>query len=390
MTRTVLMLVVAGAVAATGCQPVRQAPGNGAVASDAGLSGTGPESTVENAPGKAPASPDVAVRLGKAQVVTLSRRPPVSEVEGKAVKALIASLASLDSPDFGLSATLTGQSFAPVPGQSQASTLLFTDHKIQASAALQKLVEVGPRALPFLLDALDDHTPTKLKVKHDTQFDGAMYLANELWGNPVNPVEQQVLSRRKEPAKDFPENCIDTYTVKVGDVCFVAIGQIVGRPYLCVRYQPTACVVINSPIEDAELRAEVRAIWASKDPEQHVLDSLLTDYATEGIYQGRSLDGWSVGSDLQVGAALRLLYYYPRESVPFVAARLRSFDVRDAGNNLERWMKREACNGVQTTDFIKAVRWSSEPLIQDALRDIEERTNDKDIEEGLKRGRARL
>ena len=46
-------------------------------------------------------------------------------------------------------------------------------------------------------------------------------------------------------------------------MCFVAVGQIVGRGYAAVRYQPTACIVINSPTHDAKLRSDVRAAWVS-------------------------------------------------------------------------------------------------------------------------------
>src|SRR6185436_13894719 len=86
---------------------------------------------------------------------------------------------------------------------------------------------------------------------------------------------------------------IETYTVKIGDVCFVALGQIVGRFYSAVRYQPTACIIINSPVESPEYRALVREIWESTDPEQALLQSLLVDYSTQGNFNGWSLDGWT-------------------------------------------------------------------------------------------------
>ena len=39
--------------------------------------------------------------------------------------------------------------------------------------------------------------------------------------------------------------------LKVGDVCFAIIGEIVGRKYLAVRDQMTACVIINSPLHES-------------------------------------------------------------------------------------------------------------------------------------------
>ena len=110
----------------------------------------------------------------------------------------------------------------------------------------------------------------------------------------------------------------------------MAIGQIVGRGYQAVRYQPTACIVINSPTEDQELRKQVRAIWESKDPRQRLFESLLTDYATVADYvDGESFDIWGMAGDLQCEAAMRLLYYFPKESAPLIAKRLRDLRVQN-------------------------------------------------------------
>ncbi len=44
----------------------------------------------------------------------------------------------------------------PIDGQMEAGTQLLTDHKLKLSKTLRELVELGPKALPFLLKALDD------------------------------------------------------------------------------------------------------------------------------------------------------------------------------------------------------------------------------------------
>jgi hypothetical protein len=288
---------------------------------------------------------------------------------------------------------MTGNAFAPLLGQHPAGAFLLTDRQLKSAEALRRLVEIGPEALPHLLDALGDETPTKLKVDPK----GAMWFANELWGNPLNPTERRVLSARPRvpPGK---EERVPSYTLKVGDVCLVAVGQIVGRPYRAARYQPTAGIVVNSPTHDQELREQLRAPWASKDPARNLLDALLTDYATEAVYQDGKLGKLTVASGLQCGAALRLLYYFPKETAPVIAARLRSFDVRDPGGpgfqgerkgllgQLDRWREREAANGVRTDDFLKAVCWSKEPAIQEALADIGRRSDDRKIQEALPGG----
>ena len=180
-----------------------------------------------------------------------------------------------------------------------------------------------------------------------------MWLANELRGNPANKLEAGVLAKNDSENDSACENSIEKYTVKVGDVCFVAIGQIVGRQYQAVRYQPTACIVINSPTEDPKLRQQIRAIWSSNDPATKLFDSLLLDYSTH----------------LQISAAMRLLYYFPRETASLIADRLKKLNVGRSSQHgsgspatdseLESYIRREAANGGGTSDFIKAVSWSA-------------------------------
>ncbi|HEY8503096.1 MAG TPA: hypothetical protein VIL46_00840, partial [Gemmataceae bacterium] len=315
------------------------------------------------------------VRLGKVPSIKLPRRPALARDKKDRIKKLIADLSGLSSPDFGLSPTLTGRAFAPLPDHKQFDMGLLTNHRLKSTDALRSLVEIGPDALPFLLEALDDKTPTKLKVGSGNFI---TVFGAELESNPLNSLERRVLSENsadRDTEDGEGDDDAAGYTLKVGDVCFVAIGQIVGRRYSAVRYQPTAMIIINSPVHSAELRRRVRAIWSSDDPAQHLLDSLLIDYATEGIFNGRSLDGWSEGSDRQIEAAVRLLYYFPAESVPLIAERLKQMEVARPKDD-DGWMLREVANGVRTTDFLKAVSWCKEPAIRKALLDIFHRTDD--------------
>jgi HEAT repeat protein len=331
------------------------------------------------------------VRLGKVPVIPLAPRPASTEGQKKRIKALIAKLAEIKKPDLGMSGTLIGHAFAPLTDQARIEGGLITNHDLKQSDALRNLVEIGPEALPFLLEALEDKTSTRLKVEHGSGMLGGMFLSSTIEGNPLNPIEMRVLSRPEKPASEDnePDGRLSNYTVKVGDVCFVAIGQIVGRRYDAVRYQPTAMIVLGSPVLSKELRERVRALWSGKDPAKMLLDSLLIDYATEGIFNGETLDGWYDGSNVQVEAAMRLLYYFPKETASLTAARLRSFDVQKAESADDGWMKREVKNGVRTDEFIKAVAWCTVPAIQEALADIAKRTNDPDIKAVLEQRRKR-
>ena len=312
------------------------------------------------------------VELRNVQAIKLQIQPPVSKDEKERILKLIRNLANIASPDFGLSPTMSGNAFAPVPTARQVGAMMLTDHQLSTSDDFLELVSLGPKALPFLLKALDDGTPTKLIIKHDQEY-GGMWFANELGGNPGNEVEQKVLATVPRQEFGSPRDAISSYTLKIGDVCFVIVGQIVGRSYQAVRYQPTACIAINSPTHDAKLAGQVRAIWSSPEPAQHLLDSLLLDFASIGVFNGIGLDGWSVGSDLQIGAAMRLIYYFPRQTTNLIASRLRGLDVRKGD------MAREVADGVRPNEFIKAVSWSKEPAIQAELHRICDVTTDPEI-----------
>ena len=93
------------------------------------------------------------------------------------------------------------------------------------------------------------------------------------------------------------DNAVSSYTARVGDLCFVAIGQIVNRNLRAIRYQPSACLVINSPVERPVLAELVRKDWGGLTMEQHK-KSLVRDACRPGY-------------DADPYALLRLWYYYP-------------------------------------------------------------------------------
>src|SRR5262245_53347427 len=122
------------------------------------LAGADPQAKDDPAPG---------FRLGKVPAVTLAPRAAATEEQTKQIQALIGRLAEVEQPYFGLSPTLTGSAFAPLLGQHPAGPFLLTGRQLQSAEALRRLVEIGPEALPHLLDALADATPTKLKVDRE-------------------------------------------------------------------------------------------------------------------------------------------------------------------------------------------------------------------------------
>ena len=100
------------------------------------------------------------------------------------------------------------------------------------------------------------------------------------------------------PGGNLERNFKGEYTVKVGDVCYALIGQIVNRSLSPVRYQPTAGLVINSPIEAPALIERVKKDWGSLDAVGHKA-SLIAD-----AQSGDQL--WTFGP-----ALVRLRFYFP-------------------------------------------------------------------------------
>jgi HEAT repeat protein len=315
------------------------------------------------------------IHQAKTAIIKARPRPEHSEAKKAIIKELVKQLAEVEDPDVGLSPTVSGAAFAPLPNRKHIGTFLITDHGLKHAAVLRKLVELGPDAIPFLLEALGDNSPTKLRIEHYTSF-GGMWFGRELDGNPLNPQETQWIREVDFPDDPFARHGTrKLYSVKIGDICFVALGQIVGRRYQAVRYQPTNCVVLNSVTYDKVFRERIRAIWSSQEPAQRLLDSLLRDFSTEGALNGKHLFLGYIAGRLQVEAALRLLFYFPSESVPLIANRLKGLDVAATDDT---W-KRDAVNRIPTKEFIDAVAWCKEPAIRAALSEIRQRTNDPEM-----------
>ena len=309
---------------------------------------------------------DRTMTLGALPDVHLTARTPVDEAQARKIKQLIASLADVSRPDFGLSPTLGGRNFSPLADQSHVDTLLLTNHHIQQTGGVRDLVALGPAALPYLLAALDDMTPTKLVIKPDRSF-GGMFFEEELWLNTAIPAEAVVAATRPAPSPSHRKESLASYTVTIGDVCFVAIGQIVGRPYEAVRYQPTAIIIVNSPTHDPWLCNAVRAVWSSKEPARRLFNSLLMDYSTRGpSEEGKLTAGWEMASTVQCDAALRLLYYFPKDGARLIAKRLRNLDVHPT-KGVRELIRTMVANGVRQDEFIRATSWSQEPAIRAAV-----------------------
>lgn len=300
-----------------------------------------------------------SLKRGKLPAIRLRPQPSITEVQAGQIRGLITQLATIDKPTVGLSGTLSGSAFAPLPDQKSRGAFLLTNQELGVSESLKKLVALGPRALPFLLEALDSPTPTKLTIKAFPG--GGMWYATELPFSAVNSAERSVSrAPRRSPPTGEP---IPYHTVTVGDVCFVILGQIVGREYQAVRYQPTACVIVTSPTQSPGLCATIREIWSAPDPTLRLFNSLCEDYASVGGY-----------GELVCGAILRLLYYFPKEATALLVKRLDDLKV---GRGQE--VDDDANGSIRTDNLLKALTWSKSPDMRAAITRVFRRADDSTV-----------
>jgi HEAT repeat protein len=318
------------------------------------------------------------VQLGKVPVVKMASRAAATDEQKKRIKGLIAKLAETRDSDAESYANLPTMTFAPLPkyGNNHSDYLLVEEKN--TSEAFRALVEMGPLALPFLLESMEDKTSTQMGVFHgrNSNYGGfdvpfSIYLS----GNPLNRAESAELSKKWTPNEnDDEDESPNFFRIKVGDLCFEAVGQIVNRRYKV--FWGNKLIGVTSATEQREVRDRVRAIWSSKDPAQRLLEYLLIDYAT--------VSKLSAGRTSPSSTIVRLLYYYPKETAPLIATRLKSLDVK----KVDRWTsdQRDDKNGVATLQFIEAAAWCREPVIKEALADIAKRTDDPDIKRVLDEG----
>jgi ankyrin repeat protein len=210
--------------------------------------------------------------------------PLPEEAPANEAKALIDQLPKLDQQDTGYSGSVTGSAFLPL-GRSETHTMLFGQKPHASSDALKSLVKLGTKALPTLLAHLNDERPTKILLTHEGFF-GGMFVAQDEAG-----------AAKKRDA-DFGGERQTRYTVMVGDLCYVAIGQIVNRNYWAVRYQPTAIIYVTSLPKSKKLREDVTKEWGNLTPDKH-RESLVRDLLE------------SDSEFVRDGASVRLAYYYP-------------------------------------------------------------------------------
>jgi hypothetical protein len=221
--------------------------------------------------------------------------------EKRTTAELIDELQEESEQGVGTHATAWVSGFLPLDEEPEFRGGILGSREPATSAVLRELVWRGVAALPDLLQHIDDRRPTKLVITHTGGF-GSMWFSDEYdprYAEPKKVPSNTNTGLEKSDGFEKRNDWERRYTIRVGDLCFVAVGQIVNRGLSVVRYQPTLCIVINSPVETPALARAVRKDWAGLTAEQH--------------RQSLSQDALSKYPSATRSALKRLLFYYPRE-----------------------------------------------------------------------------
>lgn len=216
--------------------------------------------------------------------------PVFDEATDRKAREIIETLAEVKEEGLGYAGAYAGSEFLPYPKSGSAGMMLLQQAPPKPSSALGALVALGAPAVPALVACLTLERSTEIApVK-------AM-----MW---MSYSDEYDINRRTEPAPPKTVNREDSntpltpYQVTVGDLCFVALGQILNRHFNAVRYQPSGGLVVSSPPRSSALREVVTNRLAGFTAERHRA-SLMRDFR-EPDFDGR-----------REGAALRLSFYYP-------------------------------------------------------------------------------
>ncbi|MGH6644459.1 MAG: hypothetical protein ACRED3_17360, partial [Bradyrhizobium sp.] len=183
------------------------------------------------------------------------------------IETLISDVTLVDAEGPGLQSTGYWTGFIGDDSPQQFVTGIIGSPAPVVAPQLRELVRRGAQALPALIGHLNDERPTKLIVGRKTDDPtqpGFGFFGAQIFGKEYDPKVQRKGSMSCDA---FLSSCNEisfrgSYTVRVGDVAFGLIGQIVNRALMPVRYQPTANLIVNSPVQTPELASLVRRDWA--------------------------------------------------------------------------------------------------------------------------------
>ena len=232
--------------------------------------------------------------------IALILHAATASADDKETEQLIDQLIGISEPGFGYSVYFAGEEFLPFEDTGQMGTLVLGVSRATRSESLRKIVTKGADAVPVLLKHIGDTRTIKMKP-----------VRGMMWMDFPDEYDFNYRTRKIPPKgvnRDSFGNGSDQpadHAITVGDICFVALGQIVNRHFSATRYQPTGGLMVNSPTYSKSLRQVILQDWSGLTRKRHK-DLLIEDFTNPDHDERR------------IGAYLRLACYYPDTVDPLV------------------------------------------------------------------------
>lgn len=257
-------------------------------------------------------------------------------------ESLIETLVHENKQGFGYSCSFNGSLFSPFKMYELHSGASKATNAPVHSDTIEAIVRVGLPAVPSLLNHLDDSRITAIgKV---TGHEWINYSARYDTG----PSGENGLFDDIDAFRNL------AHSVTVGDLCFVALGQIVNRNYQAIRFQPTGGVIVNSPTALDEVRSRLRREWSELTLESH-REGLIRDFKNPDSRSRR------------IGAYYRLALFYPDVLGNLVVAELSVLDI-----DVDRKARNEAI------ELLGALVFDQNELIKNKVRLLYESSSKDD------------
>ncbi|MGH8045670.1 MAG: hypothetical protein ACREKL_00360, partial [Chthoniobacterales bacterium] len=242
------------------------------------------------------AAPIIALVISFAILQAHAADPASADLSKLPDEELISKLQEISNDGVGFDSMAWAGGFLALDEDPEFRGGIMGSPKPHASPVVRELVRRGCKALPALIEHLQDTHPTKLTVGKGFM---ARWFSVEYDPRDPEKMPDGVLTINDAMRAQRHQRYFETYNVKVGDICFVTIGQIVNRNLNAVRYQPSLCLVVNSQTENPTLSAATKADWFGLTPAAHE-QSLLNDVEHGPLGLARR------------DAVKRLLFYYPK------------------------------------------------------------------------------
>lgn len=301
-------------------------------------------------------------------IPTAILRAEESKKEDQEIEQWIDQLIEISDSGYGYSSYYAGSEFLPYPGSGKWGMGVLGAPRAKRSGALCKIVEKGADAVPLLLKHIGDERPIKIPP---LKREGIL-----MWMSFDDEYDYNRLTRKTAPefvnlhSLGNRENQPDHHAITVGDLCYVALGQIVNRNFSATRYQPTGGLIVNSPTHSANLKKVILSDWANFDKEKHK-NSLIEDFEKPD-HEGRL-----------IGAYLRLAYYYPETVEPLVLKQLAEplYDNMAGNKFLRNQLYLAADANERKTLFDAYLAKNGEAARQGILHDLFEDLNTQEADE---------